>query len=446
MSAQIRHESTVPSDEAIRHQLNRIIKSECFARSERMKRFLRHIVEEELAGRNGAIKEYSIGLNVYDKPPEFDPRIDPIVRVEARRLRQKLHEFYSEEGLQDHLVISLPKNRYVPQYMFRRPVPAAARMSDLDGRNLFFKGRYLWNKRTVQDVREAIDCFSRVLSLRPDFAIVRASLAECYATLAWLECFTPESVWPKAKAAAEAALTLDPALAEAHNTLACEKALFAFDWAGAEACFQKATAINSIDATAHHWYGIFCLAPQRRFEEAVLELERATELEPCSAVIRCHLGRIQYFRRDYDEAIRQLHLALQLDPTFYLSHWALGFAYAQICEVSRAESAFVEAYELSKSPLSLSGMAYVFGLSGRHNRVEEALATMQRLPSHPGYLSPINQALIKISCGDYEAAIERLAVAVRSRAPRSVHTKVDPAFDPLKTDIRFPTLLKLMNL
>jgi serine/threonine-protein kinase len=106
------------SEEAIRTQLERILGSDGFARSERMSRFLRFIVEETLAGRGGELKEYCLGVEVFDRRDSFDPRTDPVVRGEARRLRFKLKEYYEGEGRSDGVRLTLPKGSYVPQFSF----------------------------------------------------------------------------------------------------------------------------------------------------------------------------------------------------------------------------------------------------------------------------------------------------------------------------------------
>jgi serine/threonine-protein kinase len=101
-----------PDNHAISLQLNRILASREFSGAERMRRFLQLVVTETLAGRAGALKEYVIGLSVFDRPPSFDPGSDPIVRVEARRLRAKLENYYQGEGRGDSVLIELPKGRY----------------------------------------------------------------------------------------------------------------------------------------------------------------------------------------------------------------------------------------------------------------------------------------------------------------------------------------------
>ncbi|MGE5482859.1 MAG: hypothetical protein ACM3VX_08160 [Bacteroidota bacterium] len=96
----------------VREQLQRILASERFAHSDRLRRFLHHVVEETLSGRQNQLKEYTIGIAVFDRDPAFDPRTDPTVRVEAGRLRSRLSEYYSADGVQDPLIIEIPKGSY----------------------------------------------------------------------------------------------------------------------------------------------------------------------------------------------------------------------------------------------------------------------------------------------------------------------------------------------
>jgi serine/threonine-protein kinase len=100
----------------VREQLGKILASEPFSRAERMSRFLRFIVEETLAGRGLHLKEYLIGIEVFDRQSSYDPRTDPVVRGEARRLRTKLMEYYEQEGRQDSVRIHLPKGSYAPEF------------------------------------------------------------------------------------------------------------------------------------------------------------------------------------------------------------------------------------------------------------------------------------------------------------------------------------------
>lgn len=117
-------------DRAVREQLERILRGETFGQADRLKRFLTFIVKAALAGHGAELKEYVIGVQVFRKEESFDPRTDPIVRVQARRLRAKLVRYYDEEGRTDPLTIELPKGGYAPVFKTREaPVPARRSVS-----------------------------------------------------------------------------------------------------------------------------------------------------------------------------------------------------------------------------------------------------------------------------------------------------------------------------
>src|SRR5579871_3431931 len=105
-------------------QLNRVLGSKAFRQADRLKRFLSFIVEETAAGRGERLKEFVVGVEVFGKPESFDPRNDPIVRVQARRLRAQLARYYREEGPDSELVIELPKGGYAPVFRHIRSAPA----------------------------------------------------------------------------------------------------------------------------------------------------------------------------------------------------------------------------------------------------------------------------------------------------------------------------------
>ncbi len=114
------------SAESIRTQLRKILSSSTFARSERLARFLSFTVEQTIEGRGEHLKEFVIGVEVFDKTEKYDPRMDPIVRVEARRLREKLKKYYETDGREDPLCIDFPTGTYAPLIQMREAMPVSA--------------------------------------------------------------------------------------------------------------------------------------------------------------------------------------------------------------------------------------------------------------------------------------------------------------------------------
>lgn len=107
-----------PTEDEIRAELERILSSRSFEQAERHKRFLSFVVDESLAGRGDRLKGYAIAISVFDRPEDFDPQADPLVRVEAGRLRKRLAEYYANEGSDDPVHVSIPRGTYKVRFNF----------------------------------------------------------------------------------------------------------------------------------------------------------------------------------------------------------------------------------------------------------------------------------------------------------------------------------------
>src|SRR5262245_39294157 len=117
----------LPADE-IQEELGRILASEGVVNAARARRFLSYVVEKTLSGREDEIKELILGIEVFDRPSDFDPRVDTIVRVEAGKLRKRLETYYEKDNTSGGVRIEIPKGNYVPQFIRRvhRDTPVSA--------------------------------------------------------------------------------------------------------------------------------------------------------------------------------------------------------------------------------------------------------------------------------------------------------------------------------
>ena len=116
---------STPSTESIRQELARVLSSKPFATAARSSRFLSYAIEKTLAGERDGIKELVLGIEVFDRAADFDPKADTIVRVEAGKLRKRLQDYYDSDGIGDPLRIEIPKGSYVPRFQVRGEEPAA---------------------------------------------------------------------------------------------------------------------------------------------------------------------------------------------------------------------------------------------------------------------------------------------------------------------------------
>jgi len=428
---------------AIREELARIVASASFTHSPRMRRFLTYVVEETLAGRGTQLKEYTIGLSVYDKPADFDPRTDSIIRVEANRLRGKLEKYYSQDGQKDAVAIRLSKNTYVPR--FCRPREIAISFAKSEWEIEYLRAKHFLARRDPDALYEAIRWFTAAATRQPAFSMAMAGLADCYTWIACLEFSEPEQVWSQATLCARRALAETPPYRRALTNLACEAAMHRWDWAAAERQFQEVIEFDPAYVPAYQMYAVFCLAPQSRFDEGLYYLQQARELEPNSAITACYSGRILYLGRKYAEAVRALQHSIRLDPKLLPAYWQLGFTYAQLEEWDHATAALAAAVEIFNEPLAVAALGYIRGVSGAQDAALQARERLREF-SRTRYVSPISFALVEIALGNNDGAFDLLHGAVKTRAARLIHLPTDPAFDSIKTDPRFVHLLSHLGL
>jgi TolB-like protein/Tfp pilus assembly protein PilF len=306
---------------------------------------------------------------------------------------------------------------------------------------LYLKGRYYWNKRTPDGIQKAIDSFQQAIVQDPGYALAYAGLADCYQVPA--HPLPPRERMPLAKTAAIKALQLDDTLVEAHTSLARVLFVYDWDWPAAEKEFKRAIELNSRYAPAHQWYGGY-LTATGRFREADAEKKRALELEPLSLVINFEVGLASYFSRNYNQAIDQFQKTLELDANFPPPHTFLAAAYEQKGMLKEATTAFQKAITITQGPArtqATAGLGYVYAVSGRKAEARKILAELQSLSEHR-YVPATDTALIYAGLGDKDKAFAWLDKAYEEHSFSLSNLKVEPRFDPLRSDPRFADLLR----
>ena len=308
---------------------------------------------------------------------------------------------------------------------------------------LYLKGRYFSNKRTMQGLQQAIEYFQEAVDKDPAYARAYAGLAEAYALMGGYSGLPPTEFISKARAAAQRALQLDERLPEAHTALAVIAQTYDWDWPTAEKEYKRAIQLNPNYATAHHWYAE-CLALQGRFDEAFPQIENARQLDPLSLIIATDYGAILYFSRQYDRAIEQFRGVLEMEPDFPRAHM-LVWAYAQKGLFAEAlEDA--EAYRRRENaPWSLVMIAYVSGRSGDQAKGRLALKQLEQ-PGRNGPLDTLAFAVAYIGMGENDKALLGLEKAYREHSSSLTALKVDPIYDPLRGEPRFQELVRRIGL
>jgi TolB-like protein/DNA-binding winged helix-turn-helix (wHTH) protein/Flp pilus assembly protein TadD len=310
----------------------------------------------------------------------------------------------------------------------------------------YLRGRYFWQK-TGLGLNKGAEYFQRAISKDPRYAQAYDGLADCYIYLAVFGFSSPTESYPKAKGAALKSLEIDGTLAETHTSLARIKAEYDWDWSGAEREFQRAIELNPSYATAYQWHG-GVLATMGRPEEAMANYRRALELDPLSPTINAALGQAFYYTRQFDQAIEQLQKTLELDPDLDFARAFLALAYVQKSMNEEAIAEFEKQVVTSHGHVwALADLGYAYATAGRGPEAQRMLDQVNQL-SRQKFVPADALGHIYVGLGEKGKAFEWLEKGYErhSLGLAGVDLKVDPLWDPLRSDPRFADLLRRMNL
>lgn len=316
----------------------------------------------------------------------------------------------------------------------------------IDAHRAYLKGRYFWNKRTPAELQKGLTFFRQAIDLDPTYSSAYAGMADAYALLVWQEQLPRNEFIARAKAAATKALEINEALAEPHATLGYVKFWYDWDFAGAESEFRRAIELNPKYATAHHWYGE-SLGMMSRFDDGLKELRLAQQVDPLSPIINADLGKLFFLARQPDQAIEQLRKTLELDPDLPLAHVFLALSWNK---KGLHQPAMAELERIANRPDSRAifkaTLGFVYGQSGREAQALSILSALIGSTSPTHHVSPFHIALVYVGLGKKDQAIEWLEKARTEHDPFLVYIKTDPNFDSLRGEARFQAFLQRMRL
>jgi eukaryotic-like serine/threonine-protein kinase len=307
---------------------------------------------------------------------------------------------------------------------------------------LYLRGRYLLNNRTIESLRQARALFERAVEQDPHYALAHAGLADC-CSLTAVSMRGPSSseVIERARTAASRALALDPGLADAHASLAFIKFRFEWDWAGAEEEFTRALELNPGHAPARQWYAMY-LASRRRFASALVEMTRALERDPLSLVIQSGIGRILHFAGRVDEAISQYVNVLETNPEFAQARIDLALCWMARGDVWAARASLASAEQGLGQVSTILLLRAVCDV--REGRIDDARKAFDELHAryHRGVAGADDLAMLAAVLGDSDVALSWLTEACAQRSPFLGYVDVEPAMAPLLADERCRALLE----
>ena len=384
-------------------------------------------------------------------------RIDTRVRVTAQLIEAQTQGHVWAEQYERDAPDVLALQREVSAAIARRTLsslgvsigngdPRTGRHSnDARAYEHYLRGRHHWAKATIDGLEKSRDHFEKAIELDPSYARAYSGLAETYALMGSYGIMPIGESHPRGREAARKALELDESLAEAHRSLAMIIADYYWDWTEAERHYTRAIALAPNDATTLRFFAQY-LAHTGPPAEALPIAEQACHLDPASPNVRFGLGAVLRLGRRHDEAARQFEEALELDANFSLAQALLGMTYLSKGMPDRAVAEVQKARDLGGArPDILAFHAYILARVGRRSEALKALEDLRHLPQ-PRQASPFMVALVYVGLEDTDRAFEWFEKAIEARSWESPLLKASPVFDGIRSDPRFPALLKRIGL
>ncbi|HUI11777.1 MAG TPA: protein kinase [Bacteroidota bacterium] len=316
--------------------------------------------------------------------------------------------------------------------------------SSTEAYTAYLKGRHHWNRRTPEDLHQAVDYFKEAVALDPSYALAYAGLAESYTLI-------PEYAWEPAPEmfrladeAARRALALDPSLGEAHAVSGLIK-MDQLHYAEAEEELARAVALSPGNASVHQWYSL-TEGFRGKLGPSLEEMKKARDLDPLSLVINADIAYDQMFLKDYDGAVDQFNKTLDLDPRFVVALSGLAETYALKGAGSQAVGAAERARALApRDPLVLGILGFAYGRNGQNDSARSVLDTLLAMSARSadiGYFV----AFVYAGLGDREETLRWLSKSVDESEIHVRSIKIDPSWDDVRGDPRFAAMVKKLGL
>jgi tetratricopeptide (TPR) repeat protein len=347
-------------------------------------------------------------------------------------------------AIQDEIssaIVTALKTKFLPE---EKKILEKIPTTNTEAYQLYLKGRFYWNKRTVDALLKANDYFNQAIGIEPDYALAYAGLALSYVCFPQFG-FSAGEFFLKAEAAAEKALTLDSTLADAYSVLGDINSEFRWDWAGAEKQYLKAIELNPGNPTTHQWYASLLLYTGKT-DQAVAEIQYAYDLDPLSLIINNNLGEFYYYAmHQYDRAIEQHEKTIELDSNFWAPYAGLGTIYGAQGEFNDAIKMYQKAQSLQSMPSLLSRMGCIYIKAGKQIDGMKILKELLAYSSQ-GYQVSYDIACLYCCLGEKDKSFEWLEKSCENREEGILDLTFDPFWDSFHRDPRFIALLRKMGL
>lgn len=328
-----------------------------------------------------------------------------------------------------------------------KDVPASNKSAseevDPQAQELYFAGRYYWDKRTPDDLEKAVSYFNRAIKRDPNYAAAYVGLANCYSLLREFAAMPSEEAFPRALAAARKAVELDDSSAEAHNALALVTFYWNWDSSGAEREFRRAIELNPNYVTAHHWYATFLLV-LGRFPEALQQIEIAQQLDPGSTPILADKALIFFVQGDLGQAMSLLKQLSASQPDLFSTHQYLSYIYLYQRDCPNYLKEAAQAAVLSHDAVQADIVRAAkkgFHSGGRSGMLQNILR-VQKEAFDAGSESAFFIAETYARLGDKKEALSYLKTSFERHEVAFLAIRVARALEPLHEDLAFRQLVE----
>ena len=412
--------------ELIELALERVLSSYTLRSSPRLRRFLAHVVRHALAGDDDSLKEYALGIDVFDRGVRFDPRGDAIVRVEARRLRDKLHRYYHSEGATDPVTISIPEGAYRPIFQLHENPPAAL-LDDADA--LCCQAGALVLRSSPDAIARARRYLRLALERWPTCPELHVMLASATLTGVLMGVVAPSEGMPLVRASARRALRLDARVGDAHLYAAIPDIVRVNKSAALKGA-RRALRLAPANAMTHYWAAA-AFAAALRMRDMLTHIEMAVRLEPSALSFRTWRAVSLFWAGDIDVALRHLRDIVAFEPRDLLANHWLGHIAAAAGRYEEAREAAARACDVAGSTMALGGLGWVEAMSGSVEAAESILETLHHR-ANGEYVARSGLAAIYVALGRLPQAAQSLEAARREGDMGLAFARGDLRWEPVR--------------
>jgi serine/threonine protein kinase/tetratricopeptide (TPR) repeat protein len=357
----------------------------------------------------------------------------------ADNFQREMHNLLSLQGEVASSIARKIQVAVTPEEQLRL---ASGGVVNPEAHDLVLKAKYLAEERTKAESLEKAEVFlQQAIKLDPNSAPAYAALSSLNFEIAEAGYKPMLEVCPEFRAVGERAIALDTMLGDALSMRAWAKLYCDWDWAGAEADARDALQLSPGSSVTHSTLA-WVLNIQGKYDESLEQNRIAQQLDPVSVVITVQRAMYFYNARRYDESVSECHKALAFSPESVFAKWQLGTTLTAMRKYDEAIQVFLSRKVPTANTNWMLGHAY--GKSGKMREAREVLNFLLEKRKNK-YLWPTIIAVVYSGMGDKDHAFEWLETAYKEHEYWLPKLRVDPMFDPLRSDPRFAELVKRMN-